>query len=83
MSHVFSKPSFSLSNIVTGRPQMELPEGALDGETEYTGRFTQSARAGTSRAKYAVQQDLITPYGNLAGSAVRLGDARRYNVASA
>ena len=30
-----------------------------------------------------IEQDLITPYGDLASSAVRLGDRRRYQVATA
>jgi len=56
-------------------------EGKLDGETEYGDRFTESAREGETRAKFKLDQTLITPYGNFASSAVRLGDSRRYRSA--
>jgi len=61
--------------------QYHQPDGKLEDDTEYTDRFTESAREGSTKAKYKLDQTLITPYGNFASSAVRLGDSRRYNSA--
>ena len=61
---------------------LAMAKGDISKLTEYTGRYDTAARRGTSRARYKIQQDLTTPYGNLAGSALRLGDMRRYNNAA-
>ena len=54
------------------------PQGDMDLDTEYQGRYNTAARKGDKRSKFRLKQDLITPYGNFAGSAVRLGDPKRY-----
>ena len=59
---------------------LDLAKGDIARLTEYTGRYDTAARKGTSRAKFKIKQELTTPYGNLAGSAIRLGDRRRYNA---
>ena len=56
-----------------------LEEGDMEKMTEYHGRYNTAARRGDKRSKFKLKQDLITPYGNYAGSAVRLGDPKRYN----
>lgn len=50
-------------------------DGKLEGESETTDKYS-AKRA--ERSKFKLKQDLITPYGNFAGSAVRLGDPKRY-----
>ena len=54
----------------------------MDKLTEYHGRYNTAARKGDKRSRFRLAQDLITPYGNYAGSAIRLGDPRRYNNSS-
>ena len=54
-------------------------EGDMDKVTEYSDRHNTAARRGDKRSRFKLKQDLITPYGNYAGSAIRLGDPRRYN----
>ena len=53
-------------------------DGDMEKMTEYHGRYNTAARKGDKRSKFKLKQDLITPYGNYAGSAVRLGDPNRY-----
>ena len=53
-------------------------EGDMDKLTEYHGRYNTAARKGDKRSKFRLKQDLITPYGNYATSAIRLGDPKRY-----
>ena len=48
------------------RSHLGTLEGKLEGETEYGDRFTESAREGDARAKFKLDQTLITPYGNFA-----------------
>ena len=50
----------------------------MEKNTEYNDRINTAARRGDPRARYRIKQDLITPYGNYAGSAIRLGDPKRY-----
>ena len=53
-------------------------EGDMEKNTEYNDRINTAARRGDPRARYRINQDLITPYGNFASSAIRLGDPKRY-----
>ena len=50
----------------------------MAGATEYSDRHNSAARRGDKRSRFKLKQDLITPYGNYAGSAIRLGDPKRY-----
>ena len=54
-------------------------DGDMAGDTEYMDRHNTAARRGDKRSRFRLKQDLITPYGNYAGSAIRLGDPKRYN----
>ena len=64
---------FQLCFRYSGTTHLRLAKESLDEMTEYRGRHNTAATRGLAMATFRLDQELTTPYGNLAGSAVRPG----------
>ena len=71
-----------ISSRYSGATHLSLAKDSLDELTEYRGRHNTAATRGLAMASFHVDQELTTPYGNLAGSAVRPGHRASYQAAA-
>ena len=71
----------SICSRYSGATHLSLNKDALDELTEYRGRHNTAATRGLAMASFHLDQELTTPYGNLAGSAVRPGHRGSYQAA--